>query len=542
MASRGVGWAVGTPQTVAPARPGARSVQGTDGWVPGMGHLQHLTHRPLRARAGLLLGAGAAALLATASPASAGAPNVIGNVTKGRPTVTAGGAPGVFHVAFQDEGSRLVVYCQVTSATSVPGGGVGCAKKALLPFSGPSGEAVPEVPWVLRDPASGTLHVVMQNYLVDAPDNTNHTWVWTSTDDGTTFTGPTAIHQRGVGTDPSRPFLSTVPGRVNFASWNTELFSFSAAIDGSGGSTESSSRLDTGGLAPFNFGGGTRIAPWGAHTLAVSDTGEQVYAWEAGPGADLGNQAVWSAPTIVDAGSGATISGGGDEAYLAYTRKSDDRLVARTYAGTEWGDAVVVNPDEPVVETAMHDQNISPGGKIVVGYREGGSRLRVSQSDNGVGWETKTIAVSDELFSDLSVARDDAGNGLAVWTRSGAIVAATMTSVRDKSAPRRTVSVSKDGFTTGLGVDGSCLLPGNKATLTVGGQGKGKVTKVAFSLGKQKVSDAAKPYLAAFTVPKKAEAGASLPAKATITHVFKKKGKTVSKQRTITTDVEVCGG
>ncbi len=500
-------------------------------------------HRPRL----LGLGVGALAAAAALAPAAqAGTPSIIGNVTEGRPTVTAG-PTGVFHVAFQDEGSRLVVYCQVTKATATPTGvtptGVTCAKKTLLPFSGPSGEAVPETPWVLRDPATGTLYIAMQKYLVDTNSTLHHTWLWTSTDNGTTFTGPVQLHRRGVGTNPSRPILGPQPGTIGFASFNTALFAYSSPIDGSGATDETFAQLDPGGLPNFHFQGGTRIAPFGPVTVAVSDTGENVYSWNTGPNANLGNQASWSAPTIVDGGSDATVAGGADKTYLSYNRKSDGRLVSREFEGSGvWGDPVIVNPEQPAVTTYLDDQYMSPGGKLILGYRENGTGLRVSMSEDGTGWETKTIAVSDEIFFDLNVARDDAGDGLAVWTRSGAIVAASTSSVRDATSPRRTFSISKDGLTTGLNLEGSCVLPGGKTVLTVGGQGKGKVIKVVFTLGKQKVTDEKKQFAATFTVPKKSEAGATLPVKATITHRFTKKGKTLTKQRTITTSLEVCGG
>ncbi|MDO9355438.1 MAG: sialidase family protein [Solirubrobacteraceae bacterium] len=499
------------------------------------------SHHLRRLRPGRVLACAALGLITVAAPtATAGTPTILGNVSQGKGTVTAG-TNGTFHVVYNDEGSKLITYCQVTSATLKPTG-VGCAKRTLVPFSGTTGEAYPEVPWIVRDPASGTLYLAMQNYLIDTPQTvTNHAWVWTSTDDGTTFTGPVQIHQRGTGTDPSRPLLGPKPGTLGFASSNTALFAFSAAIDGSGATDESASTLDTGGVPNFNFSGGTRIAPFGARTIAASDTAENVYSWSTGPNADLGNQASWSPPTIVDGGSDVTIAGGENSTFMTYNRKSDGRLVAREWSGSEWGDATIVNPNEAATTTYLDDAYMSPGGKLVVGYRENGTGLRVSTSDDGQRWETRTIAVSDEIFFDLNVARDDAGNGLAVWTRSGAIVAASTTAVRDATAPRRTVSVTKDGFTTGLNLEGSCVLPGAKTTLTVGGQGTGQVTKVVFGLGKAKVTDTKKPYTATLTVPASSAAGASLPAKATITHRFKKKGKTLTKQRTITTALDVCG-
>jgi hypothetical protein len=497
--------------------------------------------RPTTSRLGLAATTLACAA-AIAPTAQAGTPSIIGNVTSGVPSVTAG-ANGVFHVVFNDEGSNLITYCQVTKATATPTG-VACAKHTLVPFSGINGEAHPEQPWIVRDPASGTLYLAMQHYNIDDPPNvTNHTWVWTSTDDGTTFTGPVAVHERGVGTDPSRPILGPIPGTISFASFNTELFAFSAPIDGSGAHDETNALLGNGGLPSYNFSGGTRIAPFGPKVIAVSDTGDKVYSWETGPNANLSNQASWSAPSIIDDGSDATVSGGADRTILTYNRKSDGRLVAREYQGPgTWGDPVVIAPDEPAVTTYLDDGYQSPGGKQIVGYRENGRGLRVSLSDDGSAWTSKTIAVSDEVFFNLNVARDDNGDGLAVWTRTGAIVAASLSEVKDPSAPRRTVSVTKDKFTTGLNLEGSCVLPGAKTTLTVGGQGTGKITKADFSLGKQKENDAKKPFKATFTVPAKSVAGASLPAKVKLTHVFKKKGKTVTKSRTITTTLDVCGG
>lgn len=494
------------------------------------------------------LGTGVAALAATAAfapAAHAGIPTVLGNVTQGRPTVTAG-PEGVYHVAFNDEGSKLITYCQVTAALATASG-VDCAKRTLIPFSDPTGDVRPEVPWVVRNPDDGTLYLAMQNYLIDEPSTlTNHAWVWSSIDDGTTWVGPTRIHQRGTGTNPSRPILGPTDGVLSFASWNTELTTFSAPINGSGAVDESFTTLGTGGKPGSDFGGGLRIAPFGSATVAASDTLEEVYSWVAEPAANLSNAATWSGPTVVDKGNESTIAGADGRTNLSYVRKSDGRLVARAFKGgtgaSAWGDPVVVNPEQPVVTTAVADQNVSPGGKFILGYRENGRGLRVSLSDDGGAWETKTIAASDEVFFDLNVARDDAGDGLAVWTRSGAIVASSLTSVRSPSSPKRTVSVEHDGRTFGLNLEGSCVLAGKKTTLTVGGQGKGKITKVAFSLGKQKRTVDSSPFKASFTVPKKAVDGADLPVKARISHALTKGGKTTTKTRTITSSLEVCGG
>lgn len=507
-------------------------------WLGALMRLCSFTRRSVLVAA--LAGAASGAVAAPA--AQAGTPNIIGNVTQGRPTVTAQ-SNGVFHVAYQDEGSKLVVYCQVIR---LPGRGddVSCAKKSLLPFSGADGSGVPEVPWVVLDPTGGALYVVMQNYLIDTPSTiTNHTWVWKSTDGGSSFTGPVQIHQRGVGTNPSRPILGPQPGTIGFASSNTALFTYSAPVDGSGATDETVAQLDTGGVPNFNFSGGTRIAPFGPVTVAVSDTAENVYSWNTGPNANLGNLASWSSPSVVDGGSDATVAGGADKTYLAYNRRSDGRLVSREFNGSgAWGDPVIVNPDQPPVNTYLNDMYMSPGGRLIQAYRENGRGLRASLSDDGQEWTTRTIVASDEIFFDLNVARDDAGDGLAVWTRNGAIVAAFTSAVRERTAPRRTVSVAKDGFTTGLNLEGSCVLAGAKTELTVGGQGTGKVTKVVFALGKQKATDTKKAFAARFTIPKNAADGATLPVKSTITHRFKKKGKTIERKRTITTALEVCGG
>ncbi|MCW3013914.1 MAG: hypothetical protein JWO02_1006, partial [Solirubrobacterales bacterium] len=133
------------------------------------------------------LAAAAAVALAIPGAASAGKPYVLGNVGNGSfPTVTAGPA-GVYHVLWNDAAANVYHYCQVLK------GKPGCAKSTVLPFNDATGgvkdaTGAPGKGWIVRDTDTGTLYLVHAQYV------SGDTYVWTSVNNGDSFSGPVKVY------------------------------------------------------------------------------------------------------------------------------------------------------------------------------------------------------------------------------------------------------------------------------------------------------------------------------------------------------------
>jgi hypothetical protein len=470
-----------------------------------------------------------AVALALPGTALAGKPYVIGNVGNGSfPTVTAGPA-GVFHVVFNDPAANVFHYCQVLKGKG------GCAKSVVLPFNDatpPDAAGAPGKAWIVRNEATGTLYLAHAQYV------SGDTYVWTSTDGGTSFSGPVKVYggvNGTVGTDSERPLLFPANASIAFPTFNTGLYVQDAKLDGSTAGAEATANLDQSGLGSRSYN--LSLATLTSGTLATADDLERVSSWQAPNGSPLSATPSWGPPQFVTAGDDSTMDGTDTDSYLGYTTGSGgkQRFEIRKWGGLAFGAPTVIQKDPGYVADLYVSENGRPGAA----FRENGLGLRYTSSkDDGKTWDTKTIAVSDEVFFGLTIARDDAGNGLAVWRRDGAIGAADLTEVADPTAPQVSKTVTKNGRTLGLNVTGSCVVPGKSTTVTTGGQGKGLLTKVRYSFGAQLETDTARPWSATFKVPATAKAGAHIPV--TSLGTLKAKKKTFSIF--ITSSVQVCGG
>jgi hypothetical protein len=462
--------------------------------------------------------------------ASAGKPFVLGNVGAGsKPTVTAG-APGVFHVVWNDEQAKAFHYCQVLLKVKPS-----CSKSLALPFDDSPGDTLVGAPgkaWIVAGADPNVLYLVHAQYV------SGNDYVWTSVNNGDSFTGPVKVYG-GVngtnGTNSERPLLFPANASIAFPSYNVGLYVNDAKIDGSGAASEAQANLDQTGLGSRSYN--LSLATLSNGTLATADDIDKVYTWLAPNGSNLNATPSWGGPKLVTAGTDSTMHGTDTSTYLAYTTGTAGkrRFEVRRWGGLAFGKPTVLANDNGY----LADLYVSDDGDPGVAYRENGTRLRYAGStDGGKTWKTKTVAASDEVFYDLVMAHDDSGAGLAVWTRDGAIGAADLTEVPDPSVPQVSKTVTKHGTTMGLNVPGSCVAPGKKYKVTTAGQGKGKLTKVKYTFGAQQQTDALKPFGATFTVAKSAKAGASVKVTALGSYKTKTSGFTIL----ISTTVRVCGG
>ncbi|MEV4423318.1 hypothetical protein AB0L40_25580 [Patulibacter sp. NPDC049589] len=475
-----------------------------------------------------VLGLTAALLLIAPGAAQAGKPYVLGNSNTGDPTVTAG--DGVFHVVWNDEDSGVFHYCRV-----LPKQG-GCSSDLALAFNdAPDGgrTGVPGKAWIVPGYDNRTIYLVHAQYV------SGDTYVWTSTNGGQTF-GSQPVKVWGgvngtVGTDSRRPLL--VPGTqtIAFPTVNTGLFVYDAAIDGSDAASEQKADLDQTGLGNRSYDLDLATIKGGG-TLATSDDLSKVSAWVEPDGAIFGTSAAaWGKPRFVANGSDATMNGAFGENYLAYTARSGGkrRFEIRKWAGTAFGKPTVLDT-EPGAQARVTVADDGDAGAVWRGAR--GLQLATS-SNGGKSWRRTQITSSDEVYSDLEVARSSDGTGLAVWRRKGAIAAADLTAVADPSTPARSTTGTKNQVTLGLNVPGTCVKPGKTYGVSTGGQGKGKVAKVRYRFGGQSQTDAAKPWGATFQVQASAKPGSVVPISAK--HRVQTKSKAFNF--TLFSDVTVCG-
>ncbi|MCW3038780.1 MAG: hypothetical protein JWM31_685, partial [Solirubrobacterales bacterium] len=462
-----------------------------------------------------------AALLLGPAGASAGVPVTIGNAASSTPTVTAGFAPGVFHVVFNDAGADVFRYCQVQLPEP------GCAKSAVIPFTvlGPSGAPFhPGTAWIVIDPIGGRpLRLIHPEYI------SGNTYESDSIDDGTTWTPFRQVHTGGNRVGEGRPVLEANRGTALVPRTGLDGL---VLHDTSDGTSKAEATLATPTI-PYN----PSLATVNDGTVATIDTLENVYSWFAPAGSPLIAAPSWGTIALVGKGQDSTMAGAGGTAFLASTKDGvAGPLEIRRWGGLAFGPPTTITAAKGYVA----DVAVTPKGVPGVVYRDNGHGLTFATPDTRGRYDPRVIVHDDEVFGHVNVAYDDAGFGLAVWPRDASIVAADVTEVRDPSLPNRAVTVTKNKLTLGLNTSGSCVLPGRGTTVGVGGQGAGKVTRVTFRLGGKTITDRTPNYSARFTVPQSAGAGDRIQVTATASI----ERRTAPKRFTllITSSVDVCGG
>lgn len=463
-----------------------------------------------------------AACLAVAAPAVAlaGQPRLLGNVNNATPTVTAG-PDGAFHAVFNDEDANVIIYCRITPQ-SIAGPGQMCTQRTAIGFNdsadGTSSSGAPDTPWIVAD-EPGLLRLVLPQYV------SGKTYTWTSTDNGTSWSGPTMLGKPDHGTDSERPLFEPATHTLLMPSWNPGAYINRAHVDGSdAGSERVRAALSGGGQSFLIYNLSAGRVP-GA-TVATADNLDRVAYWRLPDGADANDGAAWGEPTVIGAGTDSTMGAGNGQAWVGYTTKDagPSRLVMRRWTGTGFASPKTVER----VPGYLADVYVAANGVPGVAYRRNGTGLRFAELRPGAQtFTTRTIVRNDDVFHDLVLAQDGAGRGVAVWSRANAVYAADLTEVFDPAAPRVNITETKKGVTLGLNMPGGCVRPGKPISLSTSGQGKARLTKVVYRVGPLKATDTTAPWGVKLTIPKKAKPGTSLPVKATMTLRTTKKGKMV---------------
>ncbi len=466
-----------------------------------------------------------ATALALPSVAAAGRSYVLGNVNKGIPHVTAG-PNGVYDVVWNDDDATVFHYCQVHRGQS------GCAISTAIGFGNEAEhDTAPGAGWIVRGAAPGLL------YLVNAQYVSSKTYIWTSTNNGASFSGPVKIwggQTSFQGTDSKRPLLFPANNSIAFPVVNPSLNVYDVKIDGANAAQEEKATLEQEalGIRGYNLG----LATLENATLATADNLDNIYAWAVPNGGDLNLSSSWGSPFPLFAGYNSSLAGAGTDTFISYTvgPGGGQRVEVRRWTGTAFSKPKVVDKD-PFSNSVL---SVSEHGRPGVVYDNGSGLGYSSSADKGTTYTTKTVTRTKDVFFDLDMAHDDDGHGLAVWTRNGAIAAADLTEVADPSIPAVSKTVTKNGRTIGLNVPGSCVVPGKKFNVSTGGQGVGKLDKVTYSFAGTKTTDTKSPWGATLKTPSNAKLGDRLFIKA-VNYLSTKKGNFTI---TITSSVDVCGG
>lgn len=356
----------------------------------------------------LLLATATALLCALLAPAAHAGPSfsLAGNAKLPDGLVDPG---GTLHAVWVDDvfpENNVVHYCQV------PRGATGCtnARNVFLP-AGPGGDHV-DAPFLVRDPATGTLYIAMQRYVE------SDAWRWTSTDGGNSWSAAVKVYNRGRCTDKTEPLFGPQPGQLTFVAWNPGHCVFGAAVNGS----EAAASLDANppGGGPYNFA----AAPTGdGGLIAAADDLERTAAWRLPPGADPSVTANWGAAQDLGAGADANVAGGPGGAYVLFQERLpsfDEQIRVRKWTGAGFGGPVNIGTQETGY---MHDLTVGPSAEVAAVWRrnsqnsESFNRLRISRSSTGGASFSPpaSFATTNSVASGLDAGLAADGGGFALW-------------------------------------------------------------------------------------------------------------------------------
>jgi hypothetical protein len=378
--------------------------------------------------------------------------------------------------------------------------------------------------------------------------------LWTSTDGGTTFSGPVPIAtMSSTGANIAGAATYAPAGTLGLAA--ESIFTIGQI---------------SGGTAPFQATGtgpgtttssadltpnvGTSVAVQGdALIAALSDFGTLSFSRYAGPvpaTTDTMNGAAnWSAPAAIGPRSAANtetrLASGAGGLYVGYevdTTGGQADFVVRRFDGTAWGAPAVVASG-----AGKPDLVEDPAGRLHALWTDTtGLHYRFTTDAANSTWSaTQTIATGDSFgFPRLAV--NAAGNGWAVWAGSGGIRAVPLKRATVYAGPQTSVTTTDSQAKYRLGVPKGCVSPGQsfRVTLTWKRQKrKGnlfvKVRRADFYLGTKKLRvDTRAPYAYTYTVKATQAPGSTIVLRA---RAFIKVKHGATPKKSIRAKVKVCG-
>lgn len=443
------------------------------------------------------------ALLTT--PAFADKDFILGPGTQ--PSVIVEANSGVADIAWAEPKAHKVHYCKLArDATSCA-----VARDLDATLTGENGFVdEPGWPTILRD-TNGDLVIVLAQYVIDK------TFIYRSTDNGNSWSGPTQIYATGLhGAEPDM-IVDPATREVVIAKFNVYHRVAGIKLDGSEAAKSDVAELDTAGLS-INYKAQVARAPDGTLVVVGSSLegpDHDAFAWAAAAGTDPSQTTSWSsAPARIGPGEEAALAGGPSGVFGVFGAFSTNALTVR-----KWTGGTGFTPGVAVGRAGYPDIDVAASGVIGVVARIANESWFTLSRNSGASF-SPAVRIGTRLGARQHVALASDGKGVTVYdavpdpggpavvrvATTDPIAAAPPAGGGSNLKPAKTV-VTKEGTYTLSGIP-RCVQAGTSFRVTLGfkrAKRKGnvvvKVRKAKFSYqGKTKYSTTRPPFRATFRV------------------------------------------
>jgi hypothetical protein len=302
----------------------------------------------------------------------------------------------------------------------------------------------------------------------------NETELYTSTDGGTTFSGPVRISTYVNAQD----FLVLPDGRlalVGAGNQNPALATHFVVVptDGSGLVTPGfyiPGDISERGIA---YNGGKFVILGSGYLSGGSTSIQANYAVFSGAG-DPNSQANWTVGTLPYTSTDVPNIAEGAAGVVA-VGTNDYKVQAAVLSGTTFGPMTTINKNSAYLPNVTGD----PSGRYTATWQVNSVGLQMAQSRDGVHWSTPLTINSDREYQ-TDTARTAAGNGLAVTlANSKAYIATRLYGSVDltlKASPTKVKKGKQSTLTATLHDEGGTGIAGQKITFQAGSKTVGSGT------------------------------------------------------------------
>jgi hypothetical protein len=318
---------------------------------------------------------------------------------------------------------------------------------------------------------------VTPNTIYVTNGTANETELYTSTDGGTTFSGPVRVSTFAN----AENFLTLPDGRLLLVGQgNVDPVQ---AVHAVVVNPDGSSLTTPGVMVPGNYPGSQRgVAYNGGHYViagggfvSTGSTDTQInYAVYSGSG-DPNSQANWTTGTLAMNFSDAPNIADG-KAGVVLVATVDGKVQVSKLTGTTFGAPTTIA--DKAGTAYLPNVTADPSGRYTATWQVNNVGLRMSQSTDGVHW-TAPITINSDREFDTDTALASAGNGLAVTRASGAYIATRIYGRVDltlKASPTKVKKGKKTTLTATLHDGGGSGIAGQKITFKAGSKTVGSAT------------------------------------------------------------------
>jgi len=303
----------------------------------------------------------------------------------------------------------------------------------------------------------------------------NETELYTSTDGGTTFSGPVRISTYVNAQD----FLVLPDGNlalVGTGNVNPYQATHFVIVPPTGAGLTTPGFYVPGDITQrgIAYNGGRYVILGGGFTSTGSTDTAAPYAVYNGAG-DPNSQANWTTGTLaMNFDDPPNIAEGGGGVVAIGT--VDGKVQVSKLSGTAFGPLTTIA--DKAGRAYLPNITGDPSGRYTATWQVNGVGLRMSTSHDGVHWSAPITINADRQFQ-TDTARTTAGNGLAVTRASGFYMATRLygaVSLTLKASPGKVKKGKKSTLTATLHDEGGAGISGQKVTFKAGGKTLGSGT------------------------------------------------------------------